>query len=56
MEITEGALAMAAKNKIETEIAGLAEPQTTKRATHPHKYKNQREQHGNRRGCLSYGS
>ena len=31
MEIAEGALAMAAKNKINTEIAGLAKPQTTKR-------------------------
>ena len=41
MEIAEGALAMAAKNKINTEIAGLAKPQTTKRTTHPHKYKNQ---------------
>ena len=39
MEIAEGALAMAAKNKIDTEIAGLAKPQTTKRTTHPHKYK-----------------
>ena len=39
MEIAEGALAMAAKNKINTEIAGLAKPQTTKRTTHPHKHK-----------------
>ena len=31
MEIAGGALAMAAKNKINTEIAGLAKPQTTKR-------------------------
>ena len=31
MEIAEGALAMAAKNKINTKIAGLAKPQTTKR-------------------------
>ena len=39
MEIAEGALAMAAKHKINTKIAGLAKPQTTKRTTHPHKYK-----------------
>ena len=40
MEIAGGALAMAAKNKINTEIAGLAKPQTTKRTTHPpYKYK-----------------
>ena len=38
MEIAEGALAMAAKNKINTEIAGLAKPQTTKR-THKIKLK-----------------
>ena len=31
MEIAEGALAMAAKHKINTKIAGLAKPQTTKR-------------------------
>ena len=31
MEIAEGALAMTAKNKINTKIAGLAKPQTTKR-------------------------
>ena len=32
MEIAEGALAMAAKNKINTKIAGLvAKPQTTNR-------------------------
>ena len=39
MEIAEGALAMAAKHKINTKVAGLAKPQTTKRTTHPHKYK-----------------
>ena len=35
MEIAEGALAMAAKNKINTKIAGLAKPQNTKH-THTH--------------------
>ena len=57
MEIAEGALAMAAKHKINTKIAGLAKPQNTNR-THIslHKYKKQSEQHGNRRDCLSYDS
>ena len=34
MEIAESALAMAAKNKIHTKIAGLAKPQNTKKHTH----------------------
>ncbi len=34
MEIAESALAMTAKNKIHTKIAGLAKPQNTKKHTH----------------------
>ena len=39
MEIAEGALAMAAKHKINTKIAGLAKPQRTTKLTQKIKLK-----------------
>ena len=47
MEIAEGALAMAAKNKINTKIAGLAKPQTTNRTQQKSAHKKTHNSHEN---------